>query len=210
MTVGDEEGKADDAPDAWEALPQQTREFVWNVHKEADSLIHARMQTFVTFEASLIGALFTIVILSKDPTQSWYFKVIVVLVGLLTCFAFMLLNRRIIKGVIRLKKEYLSKSAIYKKFYGDAPPRYVLPKYLPVLFAGLWGCWDWHRSFPFRKGGGSDTGGFTPPALRWPKTTLAAGLPPRVVSMRGGSLHAPAKPAHRRRVRLPPRPSPAG
>ncbi|WP_067223117.1 hypothetical protein [Stappia indica] len=138
MTVGDEEGKVEEAPDSWEILSQQTREFVWNVHKEADSLIHARMQTFVTFEASLIGALFTIVILSKDPTQSWYFKAIVVLAGLLTCAAFLFLNRRIINGVIQLKQEYLLKSTVYRKFYGSAPPGYILPRYLPVLFAGLW------------------------------------------------------------------------
>jgi len=44
------------------------RDWVWTIHKEADTILHTRIQSFMTLQPFLFAAYFSVVALVKDQT----------------------------------------------------------------------------------------------------------------------------------------------
>lgn len=119
------------------ALDSKEREWVWAIHKEADVIIHSRIQALVSLEAILLASYFASISLGKPDKLGFIFAILMCIIGLSISSAFCFLQRRIINGIIDLKMILLKDDA-YRLYYRDERPTYVFVSGVPYLFVVIW------------------------------------------------------------------------
>jgi len=103
-----------------EPYPNDELRWAFEIHKDADALLHARLQGFLALTALLAGGFFGLVAYGGDR------RLLVVLIGAIG-FAGIVLSvlfsigvGRMVEGILALKKNYLFKDPIYRDYYGAA------------------------------------------------------------------------------------------
>ena len=123
----------------------------WDIHKDADALLHNRLNAFLVVQALMFGAYFVAVDLNDAPAVRVCYQVVIFFAGAVVCFGYWRLSQRMIRGILRLKAEVLLPHVpVYERYYraieasqGVAPERYKDPHYglhqwAPWIFFVLW------------------------------------------------------------------------
>ncbi len=128
-------------------------EHAWDIHKDADALLHSRMQAMLISQAFL-GACYAQMIAGSVEKKGFsYFVIMFVLVVLgitTTCFTWRI-NAVIVAGLMRVKENYLLKKdtgekfcKVYAEYYGAVDERKwtksIIPHLFPALFMFFWIC----------------------------------------------------------------------
>lgn len=127
-------------------IPSDAVRWAFEIHKDADALLHSRLQGFLAFNALLAGGFF---LTAREPLDNGIASALAVLpcaVGLTIGLLFPRGIARIVDGVIRLKEKWLIHDPAYRLYYGDhnvAPDGkvklgYGFAKGAPWVILGFW------------------------------------------------------------------------
>lgn len=122
--------------------PEGTRpgeSWAWNIHKEADTLLHSRVQSFVTLNAFLLAGHFAAIRLVDNPSISKSYVLCICLFGIVISVGFRFFAIRLMRGIRYLKDNYLLKLDIYKRFYGkEVASRYYVIESIWIVTLVMW------------------------------------------------------------------------
>lgn len=126
-------------------------EMAWDIHKDADGLLHNRLNAFLVVQALMFGAYFVAVDLNDATTVRVYYQTVIFLAGCAVSIGYWRLSQRMIRGILRLKNEILLPHVpVYARYYrgleahrGTKPedyraPNYALHQWSPWIFFALW------------------------------------------------------------------------
>jgi hypothetical protein len=129
----------------------------WRYHKNADTLFHSRLTSFVTSQSFLITGYMVSFVIPKE-FLGWYsvsIRIIVARLGITYSILLFLVCDWLYKGMQRLKLKYLSGTTsakrgdpIYQDYYFHPDPvrgfrdegqiGKIIPRYLPLFTVGFW------------------------------------------------------------------------
>ena len=124
----------------------------WEYHKEADALLHSRVESFFVAQAFLIAA-FVYLLVEDEQRRFIAIGWAVMTLGLVITIAILNLNRRLIRRITALKHNYLRHDPVYPKYMLSLPSdakigdkdditegwaRMILPVWIPRLFFTFW------------------------------------------------------------------------
>lgn len=123
----------------------------WDIHKDADALLHNRLNAFLVVQALMFGAYFVAADLNDAPAVRVYYQTVIFLAGAAVSIGYWRLSQRMIRGILRLKTEVLLPHVpVYERYYRGieasqdvAPkdykePHYGLHQWAPWVFFILW------------------------------------------------------------------------
>lgn len=97
--------------------PEEVMRWAFDVHKDADALLHSRLQGFLTFNALLAGGFFLSV---REQADHWVTNMVAFLpcaTGLAISHHFPKAVARIIAGIIKIKETWLIHDEVYRAYY---------------------------------------------------------------------------------------------
>lgn len=99
----------------------EVTKWAWEIHKDADALLHSRLQGFMAFNAILGGGYFLSLRQIQDASEGLIAFIPPIAASLATIFGliFLIYTRRMVKGIRELKRKILLDDDIYKIYYGD-------------------------------------------------------------------------------------------
>jgi hypothetical protein len=117
----------------------------WEFHKDADSLLHSRISSFVLAQSFLvlgyIGSIAS-VLQHRHPT---IVRLAIILLAMFYTITFWSICGWLFHGMENLKAKYLLEDDVYKIFYNHVPNkpgeglfRYFIPHGLPALTLVFW------------------------------------------------------------------------
>lgn len=134
--------------------PEPTAEnlaMAWDIHKDADALLHNRLNAFLVVQALMFGAYFVAVDLNAAASVRVYYQTVIFLTGCAVSIGYWRLSQRMIHGILLLKNEVLLPHIpIYNLYYRGlekhrgtpanmyASPSYNLHQWSPWIFFALW------------------------------------------------------------------------
>jgi hypothetical protein len=103
---------------AEDKTPSDQVRWAFDIHKDADALLHTRLQGFLAFNALLSGGFF----LTERGVHEDHCLAILAALGPILGFFIGLLflagTERLVKGINALKDTYLLKDPVYETYYG--------------------------------------------------------------------------------------------
>lgn len=125
--------------------PSEITRWAWDIHKDADALLHSRFQGFMAFNAILGGGYFLSSRGLQVPSDeiSQIIPPIIALFGMGLGVIFLIYTRRMVQGIKRLKSEVLLQDDVYQIYYGNYPTedgiKYWFAHGMPWALITLWG-----------------------------------------------------------------------
>lgn len=119
----------------------RTLQWAWELHKEADNLLHQRLNGFVAVNAFLTAGYFFATQAVYDGRPAGTFMMGISLAGLVLAPLFVGVIRRLVNGIRYLKEEHLFHDAVYSAYFGNRKPGrffYGLAYGVPLILFGLW------------------------------------------------------------------------
>jgi hypothetical protein len=130
-------------------------EFAWAIHKDADGLLHNRLNALLVVEALMFGAYFVAVGLNEVAAVKLYYQSVIFIAAIAVSAGYWRLSQRMIRGILLLKNEYLLPgSSVYAAYYRGLeqwrkqrnpqatilhrPPNYHLHQWTPWVFVAVW------------------------------------------------------------------------
>ncbi|MBX9662875.1 hypothetical protein [Novosphingobium sp.] len=133
-----------EVPEPEAGSTNDTIRWAWDIHKDADALLHSRLQGFMAFNAILGGGYFLSSRITQAPPDEImrFIPPIIAFFGLCLGLVFITYTRRIVQGIKRLKSNYLLHDPVYKIYYGDYPTedgvKYWFAHGMPSALIALW------------------------------------------------------------------------
>lgn len=129
-------------------------EQAWDIHKDADNLLHNRLNALLVVEALMFGAYFVAVDLAQAPPVRLYYQSVIFIAAIAVSYGYWRLSQRMIRGILLLKNEFLlPHMPVYAAYYRGLekwretktakpsvpkPPHYHLHQVTPWVFVVIW------------------------------------------------------------------------
>lgn len=121
----------------------------WDIHKDADHLLHNRLNAFLVVQALMFGAFFVAVQISGNGgIPAFLYQGVVFVASIVICVGYWWLSQRMIRGILHLKENYLLPHLpVYEGYYRSldqekgrsvARLRYPIHQFAPWLFMAVW------------------------------------------------------------------------
>lgn len=103
--------------DRFELPLAERHRFAWDIHKDADTILHNRMNALLVVQALMFGAYFVATDFDATRGDRTTYQIIIFGASILINLGYWRLSQRIIAGILRLKEKYLLRYEPYRTYF---------------------------------------------------------------------------------------------